>query len=164
MTGKAKAPLSVKKVGAKGLGVIATADICAGDVVIRYGGKPRWVWEIPRWCWEHSFQVDYDKYVVPKVGSAGWCINHSCDPNCAVSGERELVAFRDIRKGEELTFDYSTNVGWDGFAMECKCGKRNCRKTIRSYSSLDPEMKVKYEGHVSPFLMTQPKRPRPTLF
>ncbi|MDV3278550.1 MAG: SET domain-containing protein-lysine N-methyltransferase [Nitrososphaerales archaeon] len=158
------APLVVRKVGERGLGVVAQAEIGAGEAVVRYGGKPRWIWEIPKWCWAHSFQVDYDRYVVPRVGSAGWCINHSCDPNCSVSGEREIVAIRGISKGEELTFDYSTNVGWDGFAMECRCGEKNCRKMIRSYASLAPDLKRKYRGHVSPFLLRQPKRQRPTLF
>jgi SET domain-containing protein len=164
VTANARPRLTVRKVGEKGLGVVAASDIHAGEVVIRYAGRPKWIWQIPKWCWQHSFQVDYDRYVVPSVGSAGWCINHSCDPNCGVVGERELAALRDIRRGEEVTFDYSTNVGWDGFMMECRCGKKNCRKFIKSYASLAPELKRRYEGHVSPFLLRRPRRQRPTLF
>jgi hypothetical protein len=35
-------------------------------------------------------------------------INHSCRPNCELTGIHSLtlVAMRDIRAGEELTFDY----------------------------------------------------------
>jgi hypothetical protein len=35
-------------------------------------------------------------------------INHSCQPNCELAGNHSLtlVAMRDIRAGEELTFDY----------------------------------------------------------
>jgi hypothetical protein len=81
-----------------------------------------------------------------------------------VRGERELVAIRAISKGEELTFDYSTNVGWDGFQMVCACGAPDCRGVITSYGKLDDRWKVRYEGLVSPFLLKPPRNPRPTLF
>lgn len=54
--------------------------------------------------------------------------NHSCDPNCEaqdIEGEIWFVALRNIKKGEELTFDY-------GYALEhwqdhpCLCGSKNC--------------------------------------
>lgn len=40
-------------------------------------------------------------------------LNHSCEPNCEFDGF-DLYAIRDIRKHEELTFDY----GYDPSAME----------------------------------------------
>ena len=154
--------LKIRRTEGRGLGVVATTAIPARTTVIGFYGRPRWIWDIPRWCWDHCFQVDYDKYFVPKVGSFGWYINHSCNPNCSVHGERELVASRRIRKGEELTFDYSTNVGWDGYAMECLCGARNCRGVILSYAHLGEELKRKYGSNVSPYLMRLPKAIRPT--
>ena len=54
--------------------------------------------------------------------------NHSCDPNCEaqdIDGEIWFVSLRDIKKGEELTFDY-------GYALEhwqdhpCLCGSDDC--------------------------------------
>ncbi len=54
--------------------------------------------------------------------------NHSCEPNCEaqdIEGEIWFVALRDIKKGEELTFNY-------GYALEhweehpCHCGTDNC--------------------------------------
>jgi len=54
--------------------------------------------------------------------------NHSCSPNCEAhnaDGEIWLVALRNIKKGEEITFDY-------GYALEhwedhpCLCGSENC--------------------------------------
>ncbi len=158
------ARLRVGRVGAMGLGVFARSAIEEGTVVVRFRGRPRWIWDIPRWQWEHLFQVGYDLYVVPKVGSNGWSINHSCEPNCAVRGERSIVAMRRIEKGEELNFDYSTNVGWDGYALQCRCGSRHCRGTITSYSKLTEAWKRKYDGRISPFLLSRPKSVRPTLF
>lgn len=34
-------------------------------------------------------------------------INHSCNPNMGIKGRVTFVALRDIKKGEEITFDYS---------------------------------------------------------
>lgn len=55
-------------------------------------------------------------------------INHSCAPNCEAQIDRLRIfvyALRDIREGEELTFDY-------GFDVEhyedhpCRCGAPGC--------------------------------------
>lgn len=155
----------IRKTGARGLGVFASRNLAVGTKVYEYKGKPRWIWEIPRRYWEHCFQVEYDRYVVPRAGSTGWCINHSCNPNCWVSGERSIVTMRSVRRGEELTFDYSTNVGWDGYLMVCKCGEKNCRRVVTDYSRLAGELKRRYVGHVSPFLLSPLAHGRrPSLF
>ena len=56
-------------------------------------------------------------------------INHSCDPNCEVYGTGFKVwvyAIRDIKKGEELTYDYG--FGYDEHYKDfpCKCGSKKC--------------------------------------
>ncbi len=58
-------------------------------------------------------------------------INHSCDPNCAIKGERTVFAVKDISKNSELTIDYSLNeteLEWS--ILSCTCGSKNCRKLI----------------------------------
>ncbi len=97
--------------------------------------------------------MDYDQYVSPRRGYIGWYLNHSCDPNCAIRGERDIVTLRKVARGEELTFDYSTNVGWEGFQMKCACGSDNCRGVVRSYGHLSDDLKRKYGKNVSPFLL-----------
>ena len=64
-----------------------------------------------------------------------------------------VVALSTIEKGEEVTIDYSTNVGWDGFAMECHCGCPGADKIIRSYRYLDPHLRGSYGACVSRFLL-----------
>ena len=140
----------------RGRGVFAASDIPKGIVVARYLGRPRWIWDIPERLWEHCFQVGYDKYLVPSRGSRGWYINHSCDPNCCIVGERTIVTRSGVSTGEELTFDYSTNVGWSGFSMQCRCGAGNCRKTIRSYWNLDYALRKEYGRNVSSYLLRGP--------
>ncbi|MDG6917086.1 MAG: SET domain-containing protein [Nitrososphaerota archaeon] len=140
--------------GPKGKGVFADRAIRASDVVVRFQGKPKWIWEIPRDVWPYTIQVDYDSYVVPKRRGLGWYLNHSCNPNCVISG-MSVVTTRGVRKGEELTFDYSTNVDWPGFRMRCSCGAPQCRKVIKAYRFLSERLKRKYGTHVAPYLLRQ---------
>lgn len=61
-------------------------------------------------------------------------VNHSCSPNCKISGFNRLVAKRDIKKDEELTIDYGTvSVGTGHPIIEnCSCGSKNCRSVIKN--------------------------------
>ena len=52
-------------------------------------------------------------------------INHSCDPNTFVltdrkSGVRRLLALKNIRKGDELTWDYALNI-WEEWLGPVPC-------------------------------------------
>ncbi len=53
-------------------------------------------------------------------------VNHSCDANTSVKNKCD-IASRDIKKGEEITSDYS-NQGVELF--KCCCGSKNCKKII----------------------------------
>ena len=145
--------LRIDAAGPKGRGVFAARRIEVGELVWDYAGEERWISDIPKRLWRYCFQVDYDRYVVPENGSAGWFMNHSCEPNCVIMGSTRVVALRRIEAGEEVTFDYSTNVGWAGFAMRCKCGSKACRKIVRSYAFLPAELKGHYGACVSAFLL-----------
>ncbi|MCL5428712.1 MAG: SET domain-containing protein-lysine N-methyltransferase [Chloroflexi bacterium] len=74
-------------------------------------------------------------------------INHSCDPNAyvkTVDGVRRTFAMRDIKTGEELTFDYAVNGENEG-TFKCHCGNANCRKNyIGNFFSLPLEAQKKY--------------------
>ena len=69
--------------------------------------------------------------------SARW-INHSCSPNCEIEEEGRRVfidAGRDIRAGEELTYDYNLQIGEKHTKKAqrehaCFCGARRCRGTM----------------------------------
>ena len=145
--------LSIGLAGSKGKGVFAASRIRRGTLLVRYSGRAKWIWDIPENLWDHCVQVGYDRYVVPRRSSYGWYLNHSCDPNCFIRNGGEIVAMRDIEKGEEITFDYSTNVGWDGFAMKCSCGSGNCRKVVWSYWHLGRTVRERYGKNVSSYLI-----------
>ena len=55
-------------------------------------------------------------------------INHACDPNCeaaTVDGEIWIYALRDIKKGEELNYNYGYDIH-DYTEHPCRCGCKNC--------------------------------------
>jgi uncharacterized protein len=69
--------------------------------------------------------------------SARW-INHSCAPNCEIEEEGHRIfidARRDIRAGEELTYDYNLQIGEKHTKKAkrehaCFCKTRRCRGTM----------------------------------
>jgi SET domain-containing protein len=71
-------------------------------------------------------------------GNESRYINHSCDPNCESEVEKGRVyifALRDIRKGEELHYDYAYERSGDETEKEeaqyrCRCGTKICRGSI----------------------------------
>ena len=57
-------------------------------------------------------------------------INHSCNPNCEVDivkGQIWISSIKNIKKGEELNYDYGYAFDPDDFRDHlCKCGSKNC--------------------------------------
>lgn len=71
-------------------------------------------------------------------------MNHHCEPNLAVEEDGvSYIALKDIKAGEELTFDYSISEysDWD---MQCSCSSPDCRKIIRSVDKLPKDFFLKY--------------------
>jgi SET domain-containing protein len=85
------------------------------------------------------FTVD-DKIVIDATrrGSSARWINHSCSPNCEAvdeGGRIFIETCRDIRRGQELTYDYNLQLDEPHTPAAkrryaCSCGARGCRKTM----------------------------------
>ena len=61
--------------------------------------------------------------------NAARLINHSCSPNCEVEGKGLklwIASIKEIKKGEELTYDYGFGYDADYKQFPCKCGSMNC--------------------------------------
>lgn len=130
----------IKKTPKKGYGVFAGELIKKGTFIIEYIGELISFPELNRRFeargapHTYAFKLDADTIIdAADKGNESRFINHSCDPNCVdelwqVCGENriKLRARRDIKLGEELTFDYHlTNV--DGYEpQKCYCGAKNC--------------------------------------
>ena len=120
-----------------GWGVYATQPIPEDTRIVEYKGElvsqeEAWRREqryLPRqriWLFTINTRWARDAAV---GGNVARYINHSCNPNCYVEifGHHIwILASRDIRKGEELVYDYNT----DGVAgIPCRC-RPGCRKVI----------------------------------
>ena len=56
-------------------------------------------------------------------------INHSCDPNCEtdiIKGHIWIIAIKDIKKGDELNYDYGYEYDTDYDEHPCKCRAKKC--------------------------------------
>ncbi|KAI9993952.1 hypothetical protein PInf_016477 [Phytophthora infestans] len=86
----------------------------------------------------YMLQVSADEVIdATRIGGYMRFVNHSCDPNCQmekwnVLGRERcgLFAIRDVKCGDELTFDYQLQCVDFGNSIECLCGSRNCRGII----------------------------------
>jgi len=76
----------------------------------------------------YVFAIDQNWCVDGSTGGIARLINHSCEPNCEyrrVRGRIWIYAHRNIKKGEELTYDYDIRG-----KFPCRCGAKACRGTI----------------------------------
>lgn len=126
-----------------GRGVFATRPIRKGARIIEYTGR-RVLWSsIPDdqdGPETYYFGLDNEKEVIdPSVGGneAQW-INHSCAPNCEIHERRGRIfihALRNIRPGEELSYDYRLEIDVPRTKeieaeAPCYCGSPKCRGTL----------------------------------
>ena len=125
-----------------GSGVYASKPIPSGERVIEYLGEKIDKEESERRAnlqMEHAEKTgDAAVYIFTLNkkwdidGDVPWntarLLNHSCDPNCEAWIEEKqifLYALRDIKKGEELTFDYGFDI--ENFEDHpCLCGSEKC--------------------------------------
>jgi uncharacterized protein len=140
----------------KGYGSVASEPIAAGETVAAFGGRcvTRDEFDLlPISQQVRSVQIDDNLYL---AGAAepepADFINHSCDPNCMLSGNVILVAARDIAAGEEISYDYATTDGSDYDEFECSCGTAMCRGKVSGHDWMLPELQLRHRGSFSPYL------------
>lgn len=80
-------------------------------------------------------------------------LNHSCEPNCGIKNRIEIVAMRDIGRGEEVTWDYEMTEKNPWWKMRCGCGTASCRKIIGNYKNMPRKVRAKYRGYISDWLL-----------
>lgn len=89
-----------------------------------------------------ALQIGNNLYI--DVEEPGRFVNHSCNPNAGIQDNNVLIALQDILKGEEIYFDYSNTMDEDHWTMQCKCGNKNCRESIKDFRHLPSQLKQKY--------------------
>ncbi|MDO8467981.1 MAG: SET domain-containing protein [Nanoarchaeota archaeon] len=138
-----------------GKGMFAKEKISKGEIIIKWGGEFFTTKEAKKKNKKDFLiiQIDKDLWSVEKRGEYedDYFINHSCDSNVWMNDGRTFVARRDIKKGEEITVDYSLFESEDYVSKwECNCGLSDCRKRITGRDCLLKEVQAKYKGHFSP--------------
>jgi hypothetical protein len=111
-----------------GLGVFATRNFVAGQVVAEVDGRL-----IRDANYSSDTCVDLGGPYVLEPDKPFRFLNHSCEPNCRfllVERDRSVVptvfleTTRPVRRGEQLTIDYA----WPAEdAIRCLCGSPRCR-------------------------------------
>lgn len=159
--------------GVTGIGSYATDLIKKGEIVIIQGGRiiPSALLDSPEYepYAYHCFQIEEDFYICPiecerEMADGVFNVNHSCNPTCGFKGQVSMVAMRDIKAGEQITFDYamsdvgSKEQGW--IDMACLCGESNCRKTITGNDWKLEELQNKYGGYFSRYVQDLIKKGR----
>ena len=71
-------------------------------------------------------------------------VNHSCEQNAGIRGDKCLVALRAISRGDEIRFDYSTMMEEQSFTMNCRCGTVGCRRVVTDFSTLPCAVRRRY--------------------
>lgn len=112
-----------------GWGVYATRPITKNTRIVSYDGEKvthkeslkreaRYLKRGQIWCFTLNNRWVIDAGV---GGNVARFINHSCTPNCYSwigDGVIWIRASRNIRKGEELTYDYNTTGSAE---IQCRC-------------------------------------------
>lgn len=130
----------------RGYHLRAAEPIPAGAVILRDECRPVRLCTKP-YAQAHLSDADYTDFVhnAWPVGGGGhyyalwdrdpaqWrAFNHSCSPSMAFAPMRSLnvVALRDIKKGEELTMDYRQFMDSTMPPFQCNCGSAHCEGLV----------------------------------
>lgn len=149
--------LEVQKTVRYGFGTFAKANVKKGDLLLVLSGYVMRVSEeekLPGSLSDNGIQITEDlSLAISKKEELGGInfFNHSCDPNVGIKGQIFLVAMRNIKKGEEVTFDYATTLykskRGKSYNLECLCGKDNCRGVITNSDWKNKGLQKKYKGY-----------------
>ena len=146
--------ISVRNTNTYGKTLVAKKPFKKGDLVfVTYGPivKEPTIYTIP---------ISRELFIDPTKPEGNLCqfICHSCDPNLGIKDRNCFAAFKDIKVGEDIAIDYAMIVPQYKSEMteenrKCKCGSRICRGKLGCFDELTRELKEKYKGYVSDYLL-----------
>ncbi|CAL1404614.1 unnamed protein product, partial [Linum trigynum] len=138
--------LAFGKSAIHGFGIFAKHPHRAGDMVIEYTGelvrppiadrREHLIYNSLVGAGTYMFRIDNERVIdATRAGSIAHLINHSCEPNCysrviSVNGDEHIIIYakRDIKRWEELTYDYRF-LSIDE-QLPCYCGFPRCRGVV----------------------------------
>jgi SET domain-containing protein len=127
-----------------GPGLIAEENLEEEAVVEKLEGRVVPYAKVPESDIRNAFEVGDDRWVVPQSNARH--LNHSCDPNCYISSNLDVIVLRKVYEGEELTVMYNEVTietymknsavlpAWDDRrSFDCYCGTPKCIGRIDRY-------------------------------
>lgn len=133
--------------------LIAAADLAKDEVIAEFDG-PEYTadkaTDLPKDIADHAIQFEEHKW--RDSNGIARLVNHSCEPNVGIKDLFTLVAMRDIKKGEELLWDYDMTEDSD-WRLGCLCFTPSCRKVIGAFGQTPPEVRERYKGYISDWLV-----------
>ena len=141
-----KKPYVMKGNSIAGFGICATRPIKKGDIIFSGEEKAQrivtkrhveknWNDEQKLNFRRYAYPVSEEIFVLWDEDPAEWAPqNHSCDANTGLNG-LNVVALRNIKKGEELTLDYSEFLDENMESFDCRCGAVGCRGIVTGVSN-----------------------------
>ncbi len=117
-----------------GRGLFADERIPKGSCIIEYIGRPTTDEELKSNRGKYLFWTGRNTMIDGYIpANTARYINHSCAPNCeiAIRNRRVFVfALRNIKPGEELSYDYGEEYFERHLKGKCRCAK--CSKKRKS--------------------------------
>jgi len=135
--------------------LVVREPVAKGELVVVWGGEAVHAAQLDALSPAErllTLQVEEDLYLVSAHDGPGDWVNHSCNPNCGLSGQIALVAMRRLEPGEEVCFDYAMSDGSPYDQFSCGCGTLECRGRISGDDWSRPELWKRYRGYFSPYL------------
>src|SRR5437016_14075866 len=85
-----------------GQGLVAEETVEEETVVEKLEGPAVPYGKIPDNEIRYAFETDTGRWVIARSNAR--YINHSCDPNCYIAENLDVLTSRKVRKGEDLAF------------------------------------------------------------
>lgn len=160
--------LVIKRTTKYGMGVFATDNIKKDEVLIVMGGyvcNTEQENDLGYLATNYNMDISEEWSFCPITKKdinlmPQHIVNHSCDPNCGFNGQCFMVAIKNIKKGDEIVYDYAF-VMWSSddskhhFFMNCLCGAKNCRRVITENDWKIKKLQKKYSKYFQPFLIAK---------
>lgn len=158
------AKVYISPVHSKGLGMFAAETIMEGAYIDHYVGEIHDAGYLP----PSSYVMRFDDHCIDSkdFGNMSRFINSSCEPNCETQKwtykgltHIGIFALRQIKKHEEITYDYGFKNYFQHAGFDCKCGSSKCKSSNGTEKEFDHDKTIEYEtleaaGYFAPKVRT----------
>lgn len=132
-------------------GLFAAKRIVRGELIFHAKGtrvKMEILSKADSEMYPRAICVGNNTWINPSKKNPLYYLNHSCEPNAGIKGQRSITALRTIEPGEHITIDYSITETDELWKMPCVCGEASCRGVVRAITDLPKKTFKRYLPYV----------------